>query len=164
MRRSPRPLFYVVLVLLLVLDQATKYWARTHLGAADTEFPGQGITVVPGFFDLIFARNTGIAFSLFTGNNLLWAVVAALFIGLAIWLAPRLDWRTKEMNLLLAALAAGALGNLLDRAIHGYVVDFLDFHWRNAHYPTFNIADSCITVSVLWICVRTFFGRRKATR
>jgi signal peptidase II len=158
LRRSPRPLFWALAAALLALDQAAKasILAAFHPGSG----LGGPVTVVPGFFDLVFVENTGIAFGLFAGNNFLWLAVAAVFVAGAVLVGRQLNWAPTGTNAVAALLVSGALGNLSDRAFHGYVVDFLDFHWGLHHWPAFNVADSAITVAVAVIVFRAFFPKR----
>ncbi|MDX6767819.1 MAG: signal peptidase II [Candidatus Methylacidiphilales bacterium] len=145
----PRPLFYAVAAAILGSDQATKAWILGRLS-----HPGDGWAVVPGFFDLTFVTNTGIAFGLFQGRNGLLALVVMLILGLAFWMARELDWRKLEVNLLAGCVLGGAVGNLVDRLRFGYVVDFLDFNLGFMRWPAFNIADAAISCSVVWILCR----------
>lgn len=156
-RPLPRPtrLFWLLLPLLLALDQLSKEWAQRGL-------PHYGqVTVIPGVFNLTHVRNTGVAFGMLSGNNHWLAVFTLVVIGFGIWWARQLDWKCRETNVIAAMLLAGALGNLIDRVRYGYVVDFLDFHAIG--YPwVFNIADSCITCSLVWIFFRQVFPARQS--
>ena len=148
-RPTPRPLFYVIAALLLFLDQGTKAWALRH-------FVVQDWAVVPGWLNFSVAWNTGVAFSLFRGNNswLLIVVVALILVGMI--LARKVDWRPTGPNFLFALFAAGAFGNLIDRIARGAVVDFIDAHAGSHHWPTFNVADSCITVGAVIVVWQVF--------
>jgi signal peptidase II len=132
-------------LLLFVVDQLTKQWilARYQLGDA---------TVITSFFNIVRAHNTGAAFSFladaggwqrwfFTGIG----VAAALFI---VWLL-RAHAGQRLFSFALTCILGGAIGNVVDRLQHGYVVDFLDFHWQGWHFPAFNVADSAITVGAV---------------
>ena len=162
-KSRPTALFYLLALALLALDQWTKYWARTALfHHAPLGFWRKTVVVIPHFFNLAFAANSGIAFSFFTGkNHLLLGLMVAVFlvIALAVWKWGVVDWSCAETNVLAALIAGGALGNLIDRGTHGYVVDFLDFYWRTSHYPTFNVADSAITCAAVWIAGRAVFAK-----
>jgi len=146
--RWPRPSFYVIVVLAIVLDQLTKAWVVTSFR------PGGSMPLIPGFFSLTYVQNTGIAFGMMKGQGLLVGLfVLALFCG-AIYYARGLNWAGREPNLVGGALCGGALGNILDRTRLGYVVDFFDVHVGLHHWPVFNVADSLICVSVGWIVIR----------
>jgi signal peptidase II len=113
----------------------------------------QSRTVIPGFFNLVHARNTGIAFSLFADSGtfvrewLLPSVTAAAIVFVLV-----LFWRYEGGALgrvSLTLILAGAAGNLYDRLVYGYVTDFLDVYVSGHHWPAFNLADSCITIGAL---------------
>ncbi|KAF1046544.1 signal peptidase II [Xylophilus sp.] len=129
-------------LILLIADQFTKLlilgWYR--LGDA---------TYVTGFFNVVRAHNTGAAFSfLATGSG--WQ--RWLFIGIGAAAAVFILWQLwlhagqRLFSFALSSILGGAVGNVVDRALHGYVVDFLDFHWAGRHFPAFNVADAAITV------------------
>jgi len=125
-----------------VLDQWSKAWAVDVLkGTA-------GITVIPNFFHLTYGENTGAAFGMMRGNPTLLMFITLGVLGWLFWMARQIDWRPLPRRLAAGLLAGGALGNLLDRMMRGYVVDFLDFQFGSWHYPTFNVADSAICVGV----------------
>jgi signal peptidase II len=150
--RWPRPLFYVVIALVLVADQASKAWVRATIPVHDS------LTVIPGLFNLTFTHNTGVAFGMFQGEGLVVALlVVALLVVLqalgAFFYTRGLNWAGWEPNLVGGAICGGVLGNLIDRARLGYVVDFLDFHLGEHHWYIFNVADSCICVAVAWLVV-----------
>jgi signal peptidase II len=128
----------------LLLDQLTK-------ALVIFRFPKDGsVAIIPGFFDLYHAHNQGAAFGLFRGNPILFfLIVNLLAIGFIIYYFVKLD----RGNLLLAAalslIMGGALGNLLDRLRHGFVVDFLRFYVNDYSWPTFNVADIAIVIGVV---------------
>ncbi len=110
-------------------------------------------TIIPGFFDLVHARNTGIAFSLFADAGPLvreW-FLPALTVGAIVFVLV-LFWRHDgglRGQAALSLILAGAAGNLYDRLLYGYVTDFLDVYVGSYHWPAFNVADSCITIGAL---------------
>jgi signal peptidase II len=143
--RWPRALFYIVLAVVLAADQGSKAWVRGNLLLHDP-FP-----VIPGFFNLTFTHNTGVAFGMFQGEGLVVALlVVALALG-ALFYTRALNWAATEPNVVGGLIVGGALGNLIDRARLGYVVDFLDFQFGTYHWYIFNVADSCICVAVTWL-------------
>lgn len=127
---------------IILLDQFTK---TLILGYYQL---GQG-TPVTSFFNIVRVHNTGAAFSFLAGAS---GWQRWFFIGLGIAAAVFIVFMLKrhgEQRLFAWALAlilGGALGNVIDRALHGYVVDFLDFHLGGRHFPAFNVADCAITV------------------
>ena len=119
---------------------------------------GESRTVIDGFFELTFIRNTGIAFGMFSSADspaktiLLssFAVVAAVIVVLY---SVRSPVRQHLLQLGLALILGGAIGNLVDRLFYGYVVDFLYFHVGSYYWPAFNAADTAISVGVAFIVV-----------
>ena len=131
----------------LILDQVTKYWALQRLP------PGLPRPVLDSFFSLTLIMNPGLAFGMLSGMPAGWRwVVALLSIGALAILAMvglrMLPGGGRLAPLALGMIFGGAVGNLIDRARFGAVVDFLDFYWRGYHWPAFNVADSAITVGV----------------
>lgn len=132
-------------LVVLLLDQLSK------LSITDSMHLYQSIPLLP-FFNLTYVHNTGAAFSLLSeaGGWQRW-LFAALAVGMSIligiWL-QRLKPQETAMGIALALVLGGALGNLIDRVLYGYVIDFLDVYYRTWHWPAFNIADSAICVGV----------------
>ena len=150
--RLQRLLAYRLLLILLLavfgLDQLTKGWiyARMPLGSYG---PYAGIEVVPDFFYLVHVGNTGAAWSMFSGKSVFLALLACITL-LAIYVWRRaLGLRARTTQIAFGLLCGGILGNLVDRLLHGHVIDFLDFHFGSYVYPTFNIADSGICIGVI---------------
>jgi signal peptidase II len=142
---------------LFALDQLTKWLIRLNIPYG-AEFP-----VIPGFFSLVHASNTGAAFSMFTGNNLFFVGLAVAALAVIIFLLIR-DSRAQKaqqrLNLLtkisFGLLASGILGNLTDRILRGAVTDFLHFYVNDYAWPSFNVADSCICVAAGLLIVGSF--------
>jgi signal peptidase II len=139
------------------LDQATKFLATRFLDLYER------VEVLP-VLDFTLLHNTGAAFSLLAGAS---GWQRWFFIGLAftvsvvlvvwIWRAPRGD---KLLPLALSLILGGALGNVIDRIVHGYVVDFIHLHWGAAYFPAFNIADSAITIGAGLLILDAFREHR----
>ncbi|PPE69868.1 lipoprotein signal peptidase [Caldimonas thermodepolymerans] len=131
-----------IALVVILLDQFTKTLILGYYT------PGQG-TPVTSFFNIVRVHNTGAAFSFLAGAS---GWQRWFFIGLGLAAAAfivfmlRRHGHQRLFAWALALILGGALGNVIDRALHGYVVDFLDFHWGGRHFPAFNIADSAITV------------------
>ncbi len=143
--------------LIIALDQATKYWVTKRIRPYET------IPVIKGFFNLTYVRNKGAAFSLFAGapDGLRTAFFIAVTIA-AIVIIAVLIVKTRE-RLMLAAYAlilAGAAGNLIDRVRHGDVVDFIQWYVKTWYWPSFNVADSAITVGVALLVVDMLFIKK----
>jgi len=141
-------------LLLIGLDQWTKQLALDHLVLH------QPVPLIEGFWNWTLTFNEGAAFSLLSSGS---GWQRWLFSGLAIgisallvfWLSriPRNDWR---QALPFALIIGGALGNLIDRLRHGHVVDFVDWYWRDWHWPAFNIADSAIVAAAVALIIFGF--------
>ena len=144
----PRRLFfwYLIAFFIMILDQFTKQLITGSFNYGDV----QDITA---YFNLVRVHNYGAAFSFLSeaGGWQRWAlssVAGIVSIGIIIWISRVPDNKHYE-RLALALILGGALGNLIDRMMLGYVVDFLDFHWSGMHFPAFNVADSCITLGAI---------------
>jgi signal peptidase II len=151
--RWPRTSFYVLIFLVIALDQLTKAWIASSFRL------GESMSVVPGFFNLAYGRNTGIAFGMFRGQGLLVALFVVVLAMVALYYTRGINWAGWEPNLVGGCLCGGALGNLIDRTRHGYVVDFFDVYIGNYHWPTFNVADSLICIAVGWIVIRQLMAK-----
>jgi signal peptidase II len=147
---------------LFVLDQLTKWLVRQNIPY------GAELPVIPGFFSLIHASNTGAAFSLFTGNNFFFVGLAIAALAVILFLLLR-DSRSQkkehQLNYLtkisFGLLASGILGNLTDRIFRGAVTDFLHFYINDYAWPSFNVADSCICIAA-GLLILGSFGRTQS--
>ena len=133
---------------IVVLDQATKAMVRAKLPLHES------ITVIPGLFDLTHVRNTGAAFGMLDNTDFpykpaLMVVVALIALGAVASYALTLPATQRIARFGLALILGGAVGNLIDRATMGYVVDFVDVYFRRVHFWAFNVADAAITVGVV---------------
>ncbi len=132
-------LFWVTVILVVLVDQATK--------AAAIEVIADGSTVlIPGIINLVHVENTGAAFSIGEGGGVLFVLIALVFlVGSCSFV-----WREEDLPLgivvSVALIAGGGLGNMIDRLMNGSVTDFLSTAFMN--FPVFNVADMCVTVGV----------------
>ncbi len=130
-----------------LLDQATKTAIWASLPYPTFGPPGQ-IAVIDGFFNIVHVGNTGAAWSLFSGRSTFLALLAvATLIAIFAW-RRQLGLPLRTVQISFGLLCGGIVGNLVDRLVHGHVIDFLDFHFGSYIFPTFNVADSCICVGV----------------
>ena len=158
MALSPRALGGLVAALTLAVDQANKLWLIFVFGIATR----QPVELAP-FFDVVFAKNPGISYSLFSARTgvqrfALLAVTLVATACLAFWL-----WRAKSrlVALALGLIVGGALGNAYDRLAYGFVADFYHFHVGSFSWYIFNLADAAIVIGVgLLIVDSLFFGER----
>ena len=132
----------LVALFIVVLDQASKEWVRGAFSLHDS------IPILPGFFDLTYIRNTGAAWGMFSGQNIALSALALVMLALLVAFRRRILPPGRPHRVALGLLCGGIVGNLFDRLRLDYVTDFLDFHFRGAHFPAFNVADSAICVGV----------------
>jgi signal peptidase II len=157
---KPNALSWLLLsVVVIVLDQWSKNWVVTSL----PEFTA--VPVIDGFWNWYRTYNTGAAFSFLSDaggwQKYLFTVLAFGISGLlGYWLArtPRREWRTA---LPYALVIGGAVGNVIDRLIHGKVIDFIQWYWRDHYWPAFNIADSAIVAGAVGIALFGLVGGSK---
>jgi len=147
--------------LLIVLDQASKWFMVSWLSLYET------VAVIP-FFNLTMAHNTGAAFSFLAqaGGWQRWFFVGLTVIistGLIIWL-KKLSSAAKLEAISISMILGGAIGNVIDRLCHGYVIDFLDVYYGSYHWPTFNIADSAIVVGAALLIIDSFMATSAQTQ
>src|SRR5690348_9696115 len=143
----------------LVLDQLSKLYIATHMYLFEI------ITVLP-VFNIALLHNTGAAFSMLAGAA---GWQRWFFIGLALvitaaivtWLLRMPAKGNRWVAAGLSLVAGGAVGNALDRVTHGYVIDFLQFHWQGWFFPAFNVADSCITVGAILLILDGLFLQKR---
>ena len=140
-------------LLAVVLDQISK------LAIAGSMQLYQSIQIMP-FFKLTYVHNTGAAFSFLSeaGGWQRWffaGLALMISVVIAVWLA-RLKTNETLLAVALALVLGGAVGNLIDRLVYGYVIDFLDVYYETWHWPAFNIADSAITLGVILMLAESF--------
>jgi signal peptidase II len=145
--------------LIIVFDQLTKWWVLT-----DLMNPPRVIEVLP-FANLVLVWNRGVSFGLFNtasdyGPYILAALALAVSAVLAVWL---FRGPTRIVGWGIGLILGGALGNVIDRLIHGAVVDFVDLHAAGAHWPAFNVADSAITLGAALLILDSLFHRDKSS-
>jgi len=151
-------LLFLTVSVVVVCDQATKLYVDAAM------VPHQSITVLENYVHITYVRNPGGAFSLLArvGREVVHPILLGLSFVAAVILI--LAYRTTARDRLLSRLAfslilGGAVGNLIDRLRLTEVIDFLDVHWYQYHWPVFNIADSVITIGVALLCWDLLFGK-----
>ena len=139
----------ILATVIIIFDQITKLWISQNFVYGES-------MAVTDFFNLVLVHNSGAAFSFLSNaggwQRWLFSAIAAIASVWIIWLL-RKHKQEKLFCFALTLILGGALGNLIDRAVYGYVVDFLDFYWNAYHFPAFNIADSAVTCGaglLLW--------------
>jgi signal peptidase II len=147
----------------VILDQLTKAMIRPSLALH------QSREVIPGFLDLTRVHNTGAAFGMlnaaeFPFKTVVLSIVAAVALGGVAWYAATVPLSDRLARLGIAGVLGGAIGNLLDRARSGYVLDFVDAYWGDWHFWAFNVADAAITVGVIFMILDILgVGKRRAS-
>ena len=143
----------------LILDQGSKWFADSLLG------PHDAVPLLP-FLDLRKAYNPGAAFSFLSDasgwQRWFFSGLAVLIIGVLVAWLRRLPPGQGRVALALALILGGAAGNLIDRVLYGHVIDFIDLYYGTWHWPTFNIADSAITLGAVLLILDALLGRRAA--
>ncbi|HEX4966581.1 MAG TPA: signal peptidase II [Thermoanaerobaculia bacterium] len=145
--------YLLVSVGVIVLDQWTKWLVEVHLSNHSVD------PVIPGLINLTHVRNTGVAFGLFAsdgGSGWLLTVLglgALAAVALYFWFAPSRD---RWLLVALALVVGGAVGNLIDRVTSGAVTDFIDVYVGLHHWPSFNVADSAISVGIVLMAIDSF--------
>jgi signal peptidase II len=150
-------LFGAITVPVILLDQGTKLFVQAHMALYES------IAIIPNYLDITYTLNPGAAFSMLADappwvrEAFLLTMACAAIVVLAI-LIVRSD-RVSITSVAFALILGGAMGNLIDRAIRGRVIDFMRAHYYDLNYPIFNVADSAISIGVALIILTTFFGR-----
>lgn len=150
---------YFIVLLTLVIDQFTKLLAVTLL-------PVHHFVSIFPFFNLFLTYNKGVSFSLFANDKTHTPLLLSLFsilicIGVVYWLYKE---RNKSIQIGLALILGGAIGNIIDRIRLGSVIDFLDFHYYTHHWPAFNIADTAICIGAFIIFIKLIFTKEEGKK
>ena len=142
----------LLFIISLLLDQ----WSKGAI--LDAAFnPQNPVMELTPFFNLVLVWNKGVSFGLFASQNqpvVLTVISAIIVIILLIWMIKN---ESKLIAIALGLVIGGAVGNSIDRLRFGAVTDFLDFHLGTYHWPAFNIADSCIFIGVVLLCISSMF-------
>lgn len=134
-------------LVVIVLDQVTKVLIEKTLPYGSF-YPPHCIEVIPGFFHLVHVGNTGAAWSLFSGYPKVLAFIGLLALVLIYVGRNSLQLKLPQSQWAFGLIIGGVIGNLIDRFRLGHVTDFLDFHIKDWYWPSFNVADSAITIGV----------------
>jgi len=129
----------ISIFLILLIDQITKYLAIKFLSP-------DGIVKLLPFLNLVYVENTGTAFGMFKflGSGF-FIIIALVVTGFLVYMY----FKDTQNWFIYSLIIAGALGNIIDRLIYGYVIDFIDLHLKNLHWPAFNVADSAISIGIV---------------
>ena len=162
-RAWARPFEIVTILLVLGLDQITKQVVRVMIPLYES------YNVIPGLLDFTHVRNTGAAFGILNAADfpykpaVMIAIASIALVAIAVY-GSQLGFHERLARLGLALILGGAFGNLIDRAIAGHVVDFVDVYWGDAHFWAFNVADAAITVGASFVILDMIgLGRQHAS-
>ncbi len=148
-------MIYIVIIIFLIIDIISK------LIVSRVCTLNNSVSVINNFFSITYTHNYGGAWSLFSGSTILITVISIIvIIGIIIYLSKK-KINNKIESLGYAFLLGGAIGNLIDRIIYGYVIDFLDFNIFGYNFPIFNIADMGIVIGIFLIIVIEIRGNKK---
>ena len=146
---------FVIAIAIFIVDQIVKWWV---IGPMDLEAV-RSIEVLP-FFNFTWVENRGISFGMFTAGSdtarwILTGITAIIATGVAVWITREKQWGDQFA---LSLVLGGALGNIVDRARFGYVVDYADLHFGDFRpFLVFNIADAAISIGIVILLFRAFF-------
>lgn len=144
----------IIAVTVLILDQVTKFLISTNMVLFED------IPVISGFFHITYVQNTGMAWSMLSGQQILLSLAAAVAIGVMLWVLI-----TRKPGILvrisLGLMIGGAAGNLIDRLLLNHVRDFLNFYIFGYDFPVFNIADVALCIGVAFLILDSFLEERK---
>jgi len=148
--RAPRLALWLVLALVvIVLDQFAKTLILGNFQLGDSR-------TVTSFFNVVRVHNSGAAFSFLAGaagwQRWFFVALGIAAAGFIVWML-RSHPTQKLFCLAVTMIMGGALGNVTDRLLHGYVVDFIQVHWRDSYFPSFNLADSAITLGAVLLVI-----------
>lgn len=155
-----RQLSYFLFILAVVIsDQLSKFIITRKVSLMTIK------SVVPGFFNITYIRNRGAIFGFLSGSGsqfiyIVLTLASLTALSLVVYYFFRTPHSERFMKISLSLILAGALGNLIDRIFRGYVVDFLDFYIKKWHWPSFNIADLCISIGAI-LLIYTFLVKKR---
>lgn len=154
---------YWVAIIVFGLDQLTKYWVSELSDLPRGLYPPYGgYELIPGFFSIVYTTNAGAAWGIFEGYGMWLAALGLIALAGIFFMRRQLQLQLRFMQLAFGLLIGGIAGNLVDRAIHGHVIDFLDFHLLVYRWPTFNIADCGIVIGVAAYSIYSFILEKRA--
>lgn len=143
---------YIISLLIIVLDQLVKHLIRSNMTVR------QSIPIIKNVLHISYVKNTGMAFGMFPGMNIIFLIIATLVVLTIVILEIRGKIKTKVERIFFGMILGGAVGNLIDRYIRGYITDFVDFRV----FPVFNVADACVCVGAFLLFI-VYFRKKPET-
>jgi signal peptidase II len=152
-----------IIAAVIALDHATKFWIQSTMSPYDVW------VIIPGFLNIVHSENPGMAFGLFADHDSPWrsfllvgvSLGILIFLGRLLWLAKPGPRNGRLQPYALALVMGGAAGNLYDRIVRGSVTDFIDAYAGSYHWPTFNVADSAITIGAIMLALDLWLTREE---
>lgn len=148
----------ILSIIFLIIDQITKILVVNSL------VPGENIEIIKNIFSIIYTNNTGAAFSILLGKRIFLIVVAILIIGILLYYIKKNKVDGKLNIIAFSLIIGGSLGNLIDRIVRGYVVDFISIKLGSYNFPIFNVADTLIVVGVFLLLIKNTGGNKNDNR
>ena len=146
--------FFIVCSIVLI-DQISKIFIHQSMDLY------QSVTIIPSLLDFTYIRNEGIAFGInFEGSRIFFIVFPIIITFYLISLLRDKEFQSSSSQISLLLIIGGAIGNITDRIFRGYVVDFIDFHINGVHWYVFNIADSSVTIGLLFLLYSSIIIQR----
>lgn len=143
----------ILTILVILVDFFSKYMVSKLMTVNET------INLIDNFFRITYVKNTGAAFSIFSNNTILVIIISVIVIGFLLFYIYKNKGNNKLENVSYAFILGGAIGNLIDRLVYGYVIDFLDFEILSYNAPIFNLADTFIVIGVILFLINTLRSR-----
>lgn len=143
----------ILTILVILVDFFSKYMVSKLMTVNET------IDLIDNFFRITYVKNTGAAFSIFSNNTILVVIISVVIIGFLLFYIYKNKGNNKLENVSYAFILGGAIGNLIDRLVYGYVIDFLDFEILSYDAPIFNLADTFIVIGVILFLINTLRSR-----
>lgn len=143
----------ILTILVILVDFFSKYMVSKLMTVNET------INLIDNFFRITYVKNTGAAFSIFSNNTILVIIISVVVIGFLLFYIYKNKGNNKLENVSYAFILGGAISNLIDRLVYGYVIDFLDFEILSYDAPIFNLADTFIVIGVILFLINTLRSR-----
>jgi len=133
-------------LLIVIIDQISKFIVHNYMNLYDS------INIIPHLLDFTYIRNEGIAFGIYFEGGKIFFIILPIFITIYLfYLLKNEEFQDKQSQIALYLIIAGAIGNIIDRIFRGYVVDFIDFHINGLHWYVFNVADTSVTIGLIFL-------------